>query len=203
MATPSKSPLPTGSSVPLSNQRSKRFVAVFVAVVLASLAISLTTNFIRGPETEAVAATAAAGLKLADATGAPDAAAIKSYEPLDIVTAGGKSHFEVEVMKTPDQQARGLMFRRTLDDDKGMLFDFGIDRPVAMWMKNTYLPLDMVFINADGVIHRVEERTEPLSERVISSNGNVRAVLELNAGVARKLGLKGGDRIVHPMFPAK
>ena len=203
MATPSKSPLPTGSSVPLSNQRSKRFVAVFVAVVLASLAISLTTNFIRGPETEAVAATAAAGLKLADAASAPDAAAIKSYEPLDIVTAGGKSHFEVEVMKTPDQQARGLMFRRTLDDDKGMLFDFGIDRPVAMWMKNTYLPLDMVFINADGVIHRVEERTEPLSERVISSNGNVRAVLELNAGVARKLGLKGGDRIVHPMFPAK
>ena len=182
--------------------RSKRFVAIFVAIVLASIAISLTTNFIRGPETEAVAASAAASLKLADASNAP-AAASETYEPLDIVTAAGKTHFEIEVMKTPDQQARGLMFRRTLDDSKGMLFDFGLDRPVAMWMKNTYLPLDMVFINADGTVHRVEERTEPLSERVISSNGNVRAVLELNAGTARRIGLKGGDRIVHALFPAK
>lgn len=183
--------------------RSKRFVASFVVLVLASLAISLATNFWRQPETEAVAASAAAIQKLADATPPASTAAVGQYEPLDIVTNAGTSKFQVEVMRTPDQQARGLMFRKTLDDDKGMLFDFGIDRPVAMWMKNTYLPLDMVFINADGTVHRVEERTVPLSERVISSDGNVRAVLELNAGMARRIGIRPGDRIVQAMFPAK
>jgi len=194
----------TPSSLPAVPQsgRSKRFVASFVTLLLASLAISLATNFWRQPETEAVAAGAAAAQKIADAAPAGTEAA-RTYEPLTIVTADSRKTFEVEVMRTPDQQARGLMFRRTLDADKGMLFDFGIDRPVAMWMKNTYLPLDMVFIEADGTVHRIEERTEPLSERVISSDGKVRAVLELNAGTARQIGLKPGDHIEQAMFPAK
>ncbi|MBY0613685.1 MAG: DUF192 domain-containing protein [Beijerinckiaceae bacterium] len=188
-----------------TSTRSRRFVVFFVAALALSLVVSLTTNILRRPETEAVAANAAAGQRiLADAaTTATKAAEVKPFEPLEIVTASGKHRLDVEVMRTPDEQARGLMFRQSMADSNGMLFDFGLDRPVSMWMKNTYIPLDMVFINADGTIHRVEERTEPLSERTIASGAPVRAVLELSAGVARKLGIKSGDKVVHAMFPAK
>ena len=185
--------------------RSRRFVLVFVALMVVSLAVSLTMNISRRAETEAVAAGAAAGQKvLADASGtAARSGVLQSVEPLEIITAGGARKLEVELMRSPDEQARGLMFRQSMPDEHGMLFDFGIDRPVAMWMKNTYIPLDMVFIKADGMIHRIEERTEPLSERTINSGTPVRAVLEINAGTARKLGMKAGDTIIHSMFPAK
>jgi uncharacterized membrane protein (UPF0127 family) len=81
-----------------------------------------------------------------------------------------------------------------------MLFDFKQDQMVAMWMKNTYIPLDMMFIRADGTIARIAENTEPLSERIISSGSPVRAVLEVIGGTARKLGIAAGDRVAHPMF---
>ena len=185
-------------------------MVAFVTLLALSIAISLIMNFIRQPETEAAAANAAASQKLLAQGGgvgqrAPGAqpVAAQAFEPLDIATSTGKHHLDVEVMRTPDEQARGLMFRQSMSDANGMLFDFGIDRPITMWMKNTYIPLDMVFINADGSVHRIEERTEPLSERTIASGAAVRAVLELNAGVARKLGIKPGDRIVHAMFPAR
>jgi uncharacterized membrane protein (UPF0127 family) len=122
-------------------------------------------------------------------------------EPLVIVTAAGQRHsFQVEVMRTDDQRARGLMFRRYLPADRGMLFDFQRMAPVSMWMQNTYIPLDMLFIRADGTIARIEEHTEPLSTRTIPSGEPVLGVLELNAGTSSQLGIKAGDRVEHPMF---
>ena len=92
------------------------------------------------------------------------------------------------------------MFRRYLPDDRGMLFDFGKDEVVQMWMKNTYIPLDMVFVGRDGRVVSIAADTEPLSERTISSGGPVTGVIELNAGAAAKMGLKVGDQVRHPMF---
>ncbi|WP_132254507.1 DUF192 domain-containing protein [Methylobacterium segetis] len=125
-------------------------------------------------------------------------------EPLTIVTRTGAHAFDVEVMRDDASRARGLMFRRSMAPKHGMLFDFERSLPVNMWMKNTYLPLDMVFIRADGTIVRIEAETEPLSTRVIASGEPVLSVLELNAGVAAKLGIRAGDRVEHPLFrPAR
>jgi uncharacterized membrane protein (UPF0127 family) len=92
------------------------------------------------------------------------------------------------------------MYRRSMAADHGMLFDFERPAPATMWMKNTYLSLDMVFIRSDGSIARIAADTEPLSTKVISSGEPVLAVLELNAGTAAKLGIRAGDRVEHPMF---
>jgi uncharacterized protein len=124
--------------------------------------------------------------------------------PLAIVTASGQRHvFEVEFANTDESRARGLMFRRYMAPNRGMLFDFGAEREVGMWMQNTYIPLDMLFIRADGIVTRIEERTEPLSTRTISSGGPVRSVLELNGGLTANLGIRAGDRVEHAMFPTK
>lgn len=122
---------------------------------------------------------------------------------LSIVTADGRSHrFEVELALTSAQHAQGLMYRRRLRADAGMLFVYGRDRPVSMWMKNTFIPLDMLFIARDGRIVRVAERTVPGSLESISAGRPVAAVLELNAGTAARLGIKPGDRVVHEAFGA-
>jgi uncharacterized membrane protein (UPF0127 family) len=92
------------------------------------------------------------------------------------------------------------MFRRQMAPDAGMLFDFKRDAPVSMWMRNTYIPLDMLFADAAGIVRKIHQRAVPLSEAIISSDAAVRAVLELNGGSAARLGLKEGDRLVHPMF---
>ena len=138
------------------------------------------------------------------ALAAAQPAAPASGEPvaddLSIVTATGPHHFAVEVMKTREQLERGLMYRRQMAADHGMLFDFGAVRPVTMWMKDTYLPLDMVFIAADGRVVSVKRDAEPLSETTIPSGGDVLGVLEVNAGTAARIGLKPGDRVVDPMF---
>lgn len=127
-------------------------------------------------------------------------AAQDGLEPLTI-EAGGKSHaFQVEVMRTDEQRAKGLMFRRYLAADRGMLFDFKTEQTVTMWMRNTYLPLDMIFIGKDGRVVSVAENTEPMSERIIPSGAPALAVLEVNAGTAARIGLKTGDRIRHKMF---
>ena len=119
---------------------------------------------------------------------------------LAIVGADDRLEFQVELALTPEQRSRGLMFRTELAEDEGMLFDFGTPRPVGMWMRNTYIPLDMLFIDADGRITRIEANAEPLSERTISSGGPVRAVLELPGGITEKLGIEPGDRVLHPLF---
>ncbi len=121
-------------------------------------------------------------------------------EKLTLVTASGEKTIDIEVARTLDEQARGLMFRTSMADTSGMLFPYAPPRELTMWMKNTYIPLDMVFIRPDGVIHRIEVRTEPLSETVIASGGPMAAVLELAGGAAERLGLKPGDRVVHPHF---
>lgn len=134
------------------------------------------------------------------AQGAPVASAPAALESLAIVSGDKRHALQVEVMRTPEQRARGLMHRRYMPADRGMLFDFGRTEPVAMWMENTYIPLDMLFIRADGTIVRIAENTEPLSQRTIPSGEPVLSVLEINGGVSRTLGLKPGDRIDHPLF---
>ena len=121
-------------------------------------------------------------------------------QPLTLTTAGGEHVFEVEIASTPEEKAMGLMFRTSLAGNAGMLFPYSPPQEATMWMRNTYFSLDMVFIRADGIVHRVEPRTEPFSERVIASRGDVAAVLELKAGTAERLGLKPGDRVRHALF---
>jgi uncharacterized membrane protein (UPF0127 family) len=121
-------------------------------------------------------------------------------EPVTIVTASGESEFSAEIADTDASQQYGLMFRYTLAPDRAMLFDFGRVRKVGMWMKDTYIPLDMIFIRADGTVSSIAENTAPHSLDVIASEEPVLAVLEVAAGTARRLGLKPGDKVYHPIF---
>jgi uncharacterized membrane protein (UPF0127 family) len=109
----------------------------------------------------------------------------------------------LEMALTPEEQARGLMFRRSLPENQGMLFDFKREQELSFWMKNTYVSLDMIFIRADGRILRIAQNTEPLSERLVPSGGPARAVLEVVAGTARKYGIAAGDRVAHPIFSGR
>jgi uncharacterized protein len=125
----------------------------------------------------------------------------QALESLSIATQGGqKQSFRVEVARNDADRAQGLMYRRSMPADQGMLFDFGRVEPVSMWMQNTYLSLDMLFIRPDGTIARIATNTEPLSTRTIPSGEPVLAVLELNAGTTSKLGIKPGDRVEHSIF---
>lgn len=122
-------------------------------------------------------------------------------EPLVILTRDGRRlTFTVEMAVRPDQQMTGLMFRPEVKPDEGMLFDWGSPRESSMWMRNTIASLDMVFIAADGRIHRIAERTVPQSLATVSSNGPVRATLELAAGVTERMDIRPGDRVLHPLF---
>lgn len=160
--------------------RTKWIVAGIVIVMLGVTGISLGTNLARERQKE----TAFQG----------------RLEKLEIVSGSKTSIFQIEVMKSPEQRARGLMFRQFMPEDRGMLFDFDREEPVAMWMRNTYIPLDMVFIRENGVIRHIHERAQPLDETTISSGGAVRYVLEINGGQAAKLGLKPGDTVKHPLI---
>ena len=125
-------------------------------------------------------------------------------EQLTIVTASGAKplSFNIEVARSPRQKAIGLMYRRNLAAGRGMLFPYEKEQEVSMWMKNTYIPLDMLFIKANGQIHRIEAMTEPFSERVIKSQGPVLAVLEIAGGQAQRLGIAPGDKVRHRFFSA-
>lgn len=128
---------------------------------------------------------------------APAAAA--PLEPLDIETKAGVRHFQVEVMRSDADRERGLMYRRDLGPDRGMLFQFDKEDRIFMWMKNTYLPLDMVFFGKDGRVVSIARDTEPLSERIISSGEPATTVVEFNAGTAARLGIEKGDRLIYPV----
>ena len=119
---------------------------------------------------------------------------------LAIHTASGTHRFKVELADTPEKRSVGLMHRPSMPADTGMLFDFKTDGQVTMWMRNTLIPLDMLFITRDGRIANIAERTVPYSEATIPSKGPVRAVLELNGGTSARLKIKPGDRVDHPMF---
>ncbi len=123
--------------------------------------------------------------------GAQDAA---TY-PLSIRSGAVVHEFTVELAITQPERSKGLMFRRQMPADHGMLFDFETPRVITMWMRNTPLALDMVFADSDGVIIHIAKRSTPFSERTISSRSPARYVLEINGGRARGLGLKNGDQI--------
>ncbi len=123
---------------------------------------------------------------------------------LAIVTAGGARHvFKVDWARTWPQKARGLMFRKEMPLDNGMLLDYDPPSEASIWMRNTFIPLDLVYIRADGVIESIYLGAKPHDETARPSKGPVRAVLELNAGVTRLLGIQAGDRVEHPIFKAK
>jgi len=129
--------------------------------------------------------------------------AASAMETLEIASKNGVHAFAVELAVNDEQRAKGLMFRKELPEGQGMLFDFQTEQPVSFWMKNTYVSLDMIFIQADGRILSIAENTQPLSERPVPSGGPVRFVLEVVAGTTRKLGIRPGDRVAHPIFTGK
>jgi uncharacterized membrane protein (UPF0127 family) len=157
----------------------KRIRALALAAVLASVCSAVGPGFV------------------------PAQLAWAQFQPLEIATKNGVHVFSVEFVNTDEQRGRGLMFRRELPEGQGMLFDFERDQEITMWMENTYVSLDMIFIRADGRITRIAENTEPLSRRLVPSGGPVRAVLEVVAGTARKLGIRPGDNVSHPMFRSR
>ena len=122
---------------------------------------------------------------------------------LKILTKAGAVHFQVELADTPQLRAKGLMYRKTLPAKQGMLFDFEREHDILMWMKNTYIPLDMVFINADGHVVSIVKNTKPLTLDIIESGVNACAVLEVNAGSADRHSIQVGNRVYHPLFVAK
>ena len=147
-----------------------------------------------------VALVFAAALAFAAAATLVKSALADPLEDLTISTQTGAHAFSVEIAATPATRERGLMDRRFMPMDRGMLFEFDRDGPVAFWMKNTYIPLDMVFIARNGQVTRIVDRAEPLSETPIPSGGPCAAVLELNGGVAAEIGLRTGDMVRHPFF---
>ena len=153
----------------------------------------------------ALSVAAGVGLSSLSPARAEDASEAAPLEKLTLVVDAKCGHpvdhvLQVEVMRDEAGRERGLMFRRYLPADRGMLFDFGMEHSVLMWMKNTYIPLDMIFFSRAGVVTHIAENAEPLSEAIISSEGPAYGVLEVNAGYARKIGLKIGDLVRHPMF---
>jgi uncharacterized protein len=133
-----------------------------------------------------------------------DRLAAQQLQQLEITTKTGTHIFGVEMAVTPEEQSRGLMFRRELPEMQGMLFDFHREQPTSFWMKNTYISLDMIFIRGDGRILQIAENTVPLSEELVPPKPvNARAVLEVIAGTAKKLGIAPGDRVIHPIFSGR
>jgi uncharacterized membrane protein (UPF0127 family) len=126
---------------------------------------------------------------------APAPAQTANLQKIEIAGKSGSHSFLVELAGPDKERARGLMFRKELPDGRGMLFDFKQEQDVGFWMENTYIPLDMIFIRADGTIRRIAANTEPLSERTVPSGGPVRYVLEVIGGTARKLGIEPGDKV--------
>ena len=127
-------------------------------------------------------------------------AQISKLEPVTVVGADTATMFTTEIADTETLRERGLMFRHILPADKAMLFDFGKPRPVAMWMKNTNISLDMLFIRADGTIAAIAENTVPQSLDIVSVQEPVLGVLEVAAGTVKRLGLHTNDRVFHRIF---
>ena len=124
-------------------------------------------------------------------------------QPLDVATARGVVRLQVELADTEAERAQGLMCRRSMAPDRGMLFDFKTSKSVYFWMKNTLIPLDMVFVAEDGRIVAIAPNTTPLSEAPVGPGAPVLAVLELAAGRAAALGIRPGDKIKHPIFSTR
>ncbi|MFZ3357704.1 MAG: DUF192 domain-containing protein [Xanthobacteraceae bacterium] len=128
------------------------------------------------------------------------AAYAAAQDTIEIVTSSGVHAFSVELATNDAERAIGLMFRKSLPEGHGMLFDFKTDQPVQFWMHNTYIPLDMIFIRGDGRVLHVAENAKPMSDALIPSGGSVRGVLEVIAGTARKFHIAPGDRVTGSIF---
>ncbi len=122
---------------------------------------------------------------------------------LKILTKAGAAHFQVEFADTPNMRAKGLMFRKSMPANQGMLFDFEREHEILMWMKNTHISLDMIFINTEGHVVSIVKNTKPFSLDIIESRRHACAVLELNAGSAERHSIQIGNRVYHPLFEAK
>jgi uncharacterized membrane protein (UPF0127 family) len=129
---------------------------------------------------------------------AQDALATFKHGELSIAGPSGTHKFSVELAVDEAQREQGLMFRQSMPADAGMLFIYDTSRPIAMWMKNTVIPLDMLFIAADGRVINIRERAVPYSLEAIPSDGPVKAALELNGGTVSRLGIKPGDKVTGP-----
>ncbi|MGO9774504.1 MAG: DUF192 domain-containing protein [Roseiarcus sp.] len=145
-------------------------------------------------------ALAAAFVVLTLCVSTSDVSRAGELDSLTIATASGVHSFQVEIAADDAAREKGLMYRRFMPADRGMLFEFEREAPVAFWMKNTYIPLDMIFIARDGSVTRIAADAQPLSEAIVPSGGPCVAVLELNGGVAARIGLKVGDTVRHPFF---
>lgn len=121
-------------------------------------------------------------------------------EPLQIISRGAAHNFVVERATTPKARATGLMYRTSMPENAGMIFLFEVARPATMWMKNTYISLDMLFLDGDGVIVEIHENAVPQSTEIIRTQADVKAIVELNAGTVKRLGLTPGDSIRHAVF---
>ncbi len=124
----------------------------------------------------------------------------REAEELWINTRQGRFRFTAEIADDDSERSSGLMFRQSMPPTHGMLFDFQETRQVIMWMRNTPLPLDMIFVDKSGRVVRIAERTTPFSDATIDSGEPVSFVLEINAGVSRLIGLKAGDHLEHRVF---
>lgn len=148
----------------------------------------------------AVAFVAISSLSACASFSASQAQAELPRSPLAVITASGPIEFDVEFADDPDEIQTGLMFRREIGPSEGMLFDLGYPREAFFWMRNTLIALDMLFIGADGRIHRIVPNATPLSEEPIHSYGPVRGVLEIAGGRAAELGMREGDLVRHRLF---
>jgi len=133
-------------------------------------------------------------------TGSAQAGPGCDSEQIEILTGQDSHGFSIEIADDPAEQARGLMFRPVLPEKAGMLFVFDPPRPANFWMRNTMIPLDMIFIDDTGRIESIAERNDTYSERASSSEGPVRAVLEINGGLSRRLGIGPGAQVRHAAF---
>lgn len=127
--------------------------------------------------------------------------AAPKLESVEVATSRGRARFQVEIAATPAEQARGLMFRKSLAPDRGMLFTYKRPQPAAYWMKNTLIPLDIIYIRPDGVILSIVRNARPHDETPLPSGGLVLGVLEIAGGRAGQLGILPGDRVFHRIFP--
>jgi uncharacterized membrane protein (UPF0127 family) len=128
------------------------------------------------------------------------AASALDKQPLTFITGTGSHAITVEVADSEQNRETGLMFRRSIGENEGMLFIYDREQDITMWMKNTYISLDMIFVRRGGVISHIATNTEPFSENIISSEGPALAVIEMGSGSAKRLGMKPGDRVQHPAF---
>jgi len=142
-----------------------------------------------------------AGASLAFGVAGRAVAAAPRLEPLEIVTGKGVARFQVEIAATEAEQRKGLMFRKSLAPDRGMLFTYRKPQRAAFWMKNTLIPLDILYIGADGKILSMVRNARPHDETPLPSGGPILGVLEIAGGRAGQLGVLPGDRVRHRIFP--